>query len=155
MKYFFAIFTTAVVVFLGATIYYKGLPSFPSYNKSPVSTESAVVEASPSPSAVPIIVDESEVLIAAVKAGLVTKHGTSAALLKITVSKIEGDYAKGGASEQGGGAMWFAAKVNGIWKLVWDGNGQINCTDIAPYPAFPSALIPECWDTVTQKIVKR
>jgi hypothetical protein len=152
MKYFIAIFVTAVLVFLGATIYYKGLPSFPSYNKTPVSTESAVVTVTPSPESV---VDEESVLLAAIKAALIAKHGSDAGLLNITVSKIEGVYAQGGASAQGGGAMWFAAKVNGEWKLVWDGNGQINCSDIAPYPDFPIGMIPECWNTVTQKIVKR
>lgn len=152
MKYFIAIFVTAVVVFLGATIYYKGLPSFPSYNKSPVSTESAVAVETPSPSSV---ANESVVLVAAIKAALVAKHRSDAGLLNITVSKIEGNYASGGASGQGGGGMWFAAKVNGNWELVWDGNGQINCSDISPYPGFPSDMISECWDTVTQKIVKR
>ncbi len=42
MKYFIAVFVTAILVFLGATIYYKGLPSYPSYNKNVVSTESGV-----------------------------------------------------------------------------------------------------------------
>jgi len=51
--------------------------------------------------------------------------------------------------------MWFAAKVGEIWKLVWDGNGQLNCSDIALYPLFPKDLIPECWNEATQKIVKR
>jgi hypothetical protein len=152
MKYFIAIFATAVVVFLGATIYYRGLPGFPSYNKSPVSTQSAVTEALPSPSPV---VDESVNLVNAVKVALIAKHGPDAASLNVTVSKIEGDYASGAATAQAGGGMWYATKVNGNWNLVWDGNGQINCSDITPYPSFPSDLIPECWDTTTQKIVTR
>jgi len=152
MKYFIAIFVTAVIVFLGATVYYKGLPSFPSYNKTPVSTESAVAEVTPSP--LPVV-DESVDLAIFIKAALILKHGSNAETLNVTVSKIEGNYASGGASGQGGGGMWFAAKVGGVWKLVWDGNGQINCTDIAPYPAFPNSMIPECWDTATQKIIAR
>ena len=44
MKYFVAIFVTAILVFLGATIYYKGFPVFPSYNKNQVSTDSGVPE---------------------------------------------------------------------------------------------------------------
>jgi hypothetical protein len=55
MKYFIAILVTAVLVFLGATVYYKGLPTFPSYSKNPVSTESATlatVEAVPTPTPV-------------------------------------------------------------------------------------------------------
>ncbi|MCX6704518.1 MAG: hypothetical protein NTZ07_03695 [Candidatus Woesebacteria bacterium] len=154
MKYFIAIFVTAVLVFLGATVYYKGVPVFPSYNKSPVSTESAVVETTPSPSPTPAV-DESVDLAKVIKAALIAKHGPDAGLLNITVAKIEGNYASGGASAQAGGGMWLAAKVNGVWKLVWDGNGQINCSDIVSYPLFPTDMIPECWDSVTQKIVKR
>lgn len=152
MKYVIAIFVTAVVVFLGATIYYKGLPVFPSYNKTPASTESAALAQTPNP--LPVV-DESEALISAMRDALIVKHGTSAGLLNITVSKMEGDYASGGASGQGGGGMWFAAKVGEIWKLVWDGNGIITCTDIAPYPLFPKDLIPECWNTNTDKMVIR
>ena len=99
--------------------------------------------------------DESVALIAAVKAALVAEHGQDAGLLNITVAKMEGEYASGGAAASGGGGMWFAAKVNGVWKLVWDGNGQINCSDITPYPEFPNDMIPECWDTTTLKIVNR
>ncbi len=49
MKYFLAIFVTAVLVFLGATIYYRGFPTFPGYNKGVVSTI-----ASPEPTATPL-----------------------------------------------------------------------------------------------------
>lgn len=152
MKYFIAIFVTAVLTFLGATVYYKGLPTFPSYNKNPVSTESAATAETPIPTPV---ADESEALRTAIRAALVVKHGTESGSLNITVSKIEGDYASGGASGQGGGGMWFAAKVKSDWILVWDGNGQINCKDIASYPLFPKDLISECWNEATQKIVKR
>ncbi len=162
MKYFIAVFITAVVVFLGATFYYKGLPTFPSYNKSPVATQSQVsqtpvpivVTATATPSTTQVA-DENISIVSAVQAALVSEHGPDAQTLNITISKIEGNYASGGASGQGGGGMWYAAKVSGIWKLVWDGNGQINCSDIAPYPAFPTDMIPECWDTTTNKIVNR
>lgn len=163
MKYFIAIFVTTVLVFLGATLYYKGLPSFPSYNKNPVATTIETITQTPipivvattaSPSATQIA-DQNISIISAVQAALVAEHGSDAQTLNVTISKIEGDYAQGGASGQGGGGMWFAAKVNGIWKLVWDGNGIIQCSDIAPYPSFPKDMISECWDTVTQKIVKR
>jgi hypothetical protein len=152
VKYFIAIFITAVIVFLGATIYYKGLPSFPSYNKTPVSTESGVTEVSSSPTPV---MDESSAIAAAIKAALIAKHGPNASALNITVSKINGDYAQGGASAEGGGAMWFAAKVDGIWKLVWDGNGTISCSDFVSYPDFPKTMLSECWDETKMKNVPR
>lgn len=101
-------------------------------------------------------VDETATLIVAVKAGLVAEHGPDAANMTITVSKIVGNFAQGGAKEPEavGGGMWFAAKVGGLWKLAWDGNGTISCTSIDPYN-FPVSMIPECWNDATQKIVTR
>ncbi len=99
-------------------------------------------------------VDEQAALLVAVKAGLVAKHGPDANALKITVSKIVGTTAQGGASAEGGGGMWLAAKANDKWTLVWDGNGTISCAAIDSYN-FPVSLVPECWNDTTGKIVKR
>lgn len=99
--------------------------------------------------------DETVSLIAAVQKGLVAKHGPDAATLNVTVTTISGNYAKGMASATAGGGIWFAAKTNGSWLLVWDGNGIITCSDVAPYPNFPASLIPECFNSVTQKMVTR
>lgn len=99
--------------------------------------------------------DESGILISTIKQALVSKHGESASKLNITVSKISGDYASGGASGEGGGGIWFSAKTGGTWKLVWDGNGVITCIDIAPYPDFPITMIPECFDSTKQQMVMR
>ena len=73
----------------------------------------------------------------------------------MSVTKIEGNYAKGMVNGQGGGGMWFAAKVNDIWQLVWDGNGIIQCSDLTNYSDFPKTMIPECYNTATQKMVVR
>ncbi len=99
-------------------------------------------------------IDETEVLKVTIKQQIVAEHGSDANGLTISVSKIEGNFAQGGASEQGGGGMWFAAKVGEQWKLVWDGNGTISCETIAPYN-FPTDMIPECWNNTTQKSVTR
>ena len=101
-------------------------------------------------------VDETQIIQTEIKQQLVAKHGPNAESLSVSVSKISGMYAQGGASEPGvGGGMWFAAKVNGVWKLVWDGNGIITCADLAGYPQFPSSMIPECYNEDTQSIIKR
>lgn len=42
MKYFVTVFVTAIIVFLSATIYYKGFPVFPDYNKSGIATQSGI-----------------------------------------------------------------------------------------------------------------
>jgi hypothetical protein len=95
-------------------------------------------------------------LVSDVKAALIAEHGQNAANLNITVSKVEGNYAQGGASEEGaGGGMWFAAYVDGTWKLVWDGNGIIYCSDLTAYPNFPKDMIPECIDKATGNTVTR
>lgn len=148
MKYAIAIFVTAVIILAGSYLYFKGIPKIPSYSSNSVSTESGVTTP-----AMPQ--DETSMVVAAVRTSLVAKHGQQAADMNITMSKVEGDYAKGSATEAGGGGMWFAAKVNGNWVLVWDGNGQINCSDIAPYPNFPTDLIPECWDTARSRLIIR
>jgi hypothetical protein len=101
------------------------------------------------------IVDEKTVIKSYVMDDLIVKHGNSAKELNITVNSVNGDYAKGEASGTGGGGIWFAAKVDSVWKLVWDGNGSIQCSDIAPYPEFPISMIPECYNEVTQKVVVR
>jgi hypothetical protein len=99
-------------------------------------------------------IDESDNLVKIIKLALVAEHGPDANELNVTVSKIDGNYAQGGASATGGGAMWLGAKVGGVWKLVWDGNGVILCKDIAPYD-FPVSMVPECWNDSTNKNVKR
>lgn len=153
MKYAITIFATAVIVFLAATLYYKGMPKFAT--PSGVSVTSTEVAQVPVVTPTPTPIDDNTVLIDTIKAALVAKHGSPAASLKVTVNKVEGDFAQGGASGEGGGGMWFAARVGGLWNLVWDGNGVIECSDIAPYPGFPSSMIPECWNTPTEKIITR
>lgn len=121
-----------------------------SVTTAPIPTPTqAAIEVSPT-------VDETATLIAAVRAGLVAEHGSDAASMTITVSKIVGNFAQGGAIEPGsvGGGMWFAAKTGGVWKLVWDGNGTISCTSIDPYN-FPASMIPECWNDATGKLITR
>ncbi len=100
--------------------------------------------------------EEKAALIVAVKAGLVAEHGPDASSMNVTVSKIQGNFAQGGAIDPGsvGGGMWLAAKTGGIWKLVWDGNGTISCEITDPYN-FPVSMLPECWNEATGKIVVR
>ena len=100
-------------------------------------------------------VDEKAVIENVIKKYIALKHGSNEDSLTLTVSKIEGNYAQGGVSDEGGGGMWFAAKEDSVWKLVWDGNGVIECSDISLYPDFPTSMIPECYDSTTQSSVQR
>ena len=100
--------------------------------------------------------DEEEVVKKAIEEELLIKYGEESKRLKVTVSKIEGNFAQGGAAEVGvGGGMWFAAKVDNRWLLVWDGNGIILCSDVEHYPDFPNTLIPECFDEKLNKTIRR
>lgn len=101
-------------------------------------------------------VDETAALTTAVKAGLIAEHGPTASAMNVTISKLQGNHASGGAVDPSsvGGGMWLAAKVNGKWVLVWDGNGTISCEKTDPYN-FPVSMLPECWSDTTQKLITR
>lgn len=139
---------------------YKLVPATTTTETTPATTQTLptvptvtqTITAMPTPAAT---VDETATLMAAVKAGLITEHGQDAGNMNLTVSLIQGNYAKGMANGSGGGGIWFAAKVNGMWKLVWDGNGIIQCSDLTNYPDFPNTLIPECYNMSTQQNVVR
>lgn len=94
----------------------------------------------------------------AVKEQIVAKRGEVARGLEITTQRLEGEYALGSAKDpepMAGGGMWFAALVEDEWKLVWDGNGVVTCAEVAPYPYFPSSMIPECFDETSGEMVVR
>lgn len=122
--------------------------SLPTEGITGTSTNTPTVIATPS-------VDETSVIKTTIKKALVKKHGESANKLNVTVTKVVGNYSQGGASGEGGGGMWFAAKVDNEWKLVWDGNGIILCEDLADYPDFPKTFIPQCYDQKTDKLIER
>lgn len=75
--------------------------------------------------------------------------------MTVKVSTNDGKYASGTATASGGGGYFFAAKVNGVWQVIADGNGVILCTSLTNYPDFPKTLIPECYDQATGKNVIR
>lgn len=162
MKYAITVFVTAVLVFLASTVYYKGFPKFTRPQSVSVTvTESPTVSPEPSSptvqqataSATPTV--NPETIISAVKKALIKKYGEGSADMNVTLSEVQGEYAKGMVTEGGGGGMWFAARLNGTWTLVWDGNGTISCTDVSPYPLFPASMIPECFDEASGKIITR
>lgn len=101
------------------------------------------------------VVDEKTIVSTAIKQAIATKHNSDVSTLTVAVSLIDGNYAKGSVSDAMSGGMWFAAKVNGEWQLVSDGNGVILCADVEPYPDFPTSMIPECWNESTQELVER
>jgi hypothetical protein len=75
--------------------------------------------------------------------------------VKFKLQTNDGKYASGSVGGGGGGGYVFAAKVNGEWEIVADGNGVILCSGLVKYPDYPRTLIPECYDSTTGKTVKR
>lgn len=99
---------------------------------------------------------DTQILITEVQDAIASKHGSTAATLTVSVKELSGNYAKGEASQIGeGGGIWFAAKDKGVWQLVYDGNGIIQCSELKEYPDFPSRLIPQCFDDQENKLVTR
>jgi len=168
VKYIATIILTALVVGFGVTAYFKGwFPTITFYkpqavsvqnteilNKEIVSTPSPVPSPSASISAT-IKPDSNEAVLLAVKAAMIKKHGEDFSDLNYSLTKIEGNYASGSVNGSGGGGMWFAAKTITGWEIVSDGNGVILCSSLVSYPSFPKDIIPECWDTSSDKLIKR
>jgi len=93
-----------------------------------------------------------------IKQALIKKNNWTNADIEVTISKNEGMFVSGGVKEKSsevGGGYFFAAKVNGEWKIVADGNGVITCESLALYPNYPVSMISECYDEKTGKTVKR
>ncbi len=54
-------------------------------------------------------------------------------MLQVHVSKLIGNYASGTVGSYGGGAVWYAVKVDGSWKEVWTGQNVISCKPVQQY----------------------
>lgn len=88
-----------------------------------------------------IIKEKTEDLKVIIKQLLINKYGQTSNGLVITVSKEMGEYARGGVTEQGGGGMWLAKKINGSWQLIFDGNGTPDCGQLKTTYLFPQEML--------------
>lgn len=76
-----------------------------------------------------------------IKQLLVEKYGSNANDMNVTVSQRQGNYARGGVTEQGGGGMWLAVRTKGEWQLVFDGNGVPDCNLLKITYSFPTDML--------------
>lgn len=100
--------------------------------------------------------DTNDQIIVALQELFAAKYSRKVEDAIVTISKREGDYVVGGikfSGEMAGGYV-LAAKVEGAWKIVFDGNGTIPCSAVDEVN-FPSTLATECWDTVNNINVDR
>lgn len=80
------------------------------------------------------------------------KYGRKLSTVKIDVEKESDSYVRGSVSffgDNGEGGIFLAAKVNGIWKIAFDGNGAISCEEMMKYN-FPGDMIEDC--AYTQRV---
>ena len=75
----------------------------------------------------------------AIKAALAAHLGTNVSNLSVVIDQNTGTHARGGVDN----GYFLAAKVNGQWQIVADGQGALNCQAIAQY-GFPPTMVPEC-----------
>jgi hypothetical protein len=82
----------------------------------------------------------------AIKNLFVEKYGQPAEDISLTFSQETVDHARGGVSFSPGapGGNFLAAKVGGQWKLVFDGNGGIACSELEKYN-FPADMMTDCY----------
>jgi len=64
----------------------------------------------------------------------------------VTISKIIGNYATGGAGaiKDGPGYGWIAAKINGVWKIVTTGQDAPDCKVVNQYQV-PKEIYGTCY----------
>lgn len=84
------------------------------------------------------------------------KYGEEPGFFDLSLDTVvDGRYAKGGVRDESSGAIWFAALVEGEWRIVWDGNGVVDCADLDAYEDFPVSLLPACFDASNGSLVER
>ncbi len=130
---FFVLFIVTLV-FVGYYAY--------SYGKNQNSEEEKVSTTQATPT-VTVPQEEEEEMI---KEAIYEKMESDETKLSITINSIEGDYAKGGIKEldtEVGGGYFLAAKKNGNWIIVHDGQASPFCTDLEDYN-FPLVMVSEC-----------
>ncbi len=113
----------------------------------------------PSPTSIPFTPTEAEEEVSdleQISQALADRHSKPVEDANVTIQDNDGEYAKGGVVFEGeiGGGWWLAAKVDGEWIIVADGNGSVLCADIEGYD-FPTSMVPECWDEATSTIIYR
>ena len=123
--------------------------------KTYVSRTGPNCELAPCPSTTPSPTPSKEDEAAAVKAAVYKKLGTDASKTEVIPGIISNGYVKGSIHDIGtvGGGYFIAAKTSSGWVIVYDGQANPTCAQIAPY-IFPTDMVPECLDQ-NGNIVKR
>lgn len=80
----------------------------------------------------------------AIQAFLAEKYSKPLSEVNVTVNKEVPGFASGsvmfGQGGPGEGGMWLAVLGNG-WDVVWDGNGNVDCTKMRQDYGFPDTIL--------------
>lgn len=77
----------------------------------------------------------------AIRLALADHLGVNPNQLNVIISENTDSHARGGVDN----GYFLAAKVNGKWQIVADGQAMPDCTLVAQYN-FPLSMVPECQD---------
>lgn len=110
--------------------------------------ETPLATPSPAPTELPTVepLNNDE---AAILATLAERFGTSPGELPVTITQMTENHALG-SIENG---YFLAAKQNGQWLIVYDGQATPPCREVDFYQ-FPPGMVPECLGADNQLIVR-
>jgi len=79
------------------------------------------------------------------KAAVMVKTGILANKFEFSIGKNLGTMARGSVrnTDDPSGAVWFAGKKNGVWKVSYVGQGVPTCAEIADFP-YPTTWLSHC-----------
>ncbi|MFH0873536.1 MAG: hypothetical protein V1846_01700 [Candidatus Komeilibacteria bacterium] len=74
------------------------------------------------------------------------KYPKYASTLTVKINQEGSDHLRGSVSFSAGqaGGIFLASKVNNVWQLDFDGNGQIPCSLTSTAKGYPPDMLPEC-----------
>lgn len=118
------------------------------FKTKPAPTPTPFTESSPSSSPA---VDETELI----KQAVYERTGLTPEQAEVSINQRIAAHATGTIKEfeAVGGAYWLAARTEGGWVGVYDGQSQPDCVDIETY-AFPVDMVPDCLNS-SGKVVSR
>lgn len=89
--------------------------------------------------------EKSESTTDALKKLFAIKYNQPQATIQLSIAQETKNHVRGGIrfGSEVGGALFLAARVNGAWKIVFDGNGSYSCQSVQPY-TFPAEMISDC-----------
>jgi hypothetical protein len=112
-------------------------------------TQSASQKRSPS-------MNPEDALIFDISGDFAKKYNKPRENIILTIDKQTDKHAVGSVQfkNEFGGGLWFAANVDGVWKLAYDGQQIMTC-DVAEQYNFPNTIVEQCYDLETNEAVVR